>query len=546
MRFFRFAIAALFLIGNGPLRAHEGHDHGGQSAPVNAAAAPRGEAATDAFELVAIAQHGELALFIDRFQTNEPVENAKVEIETPTGPVAANAHPGDAYRLKAPFLSKPGRYDLLVTLTVGDATDILPVSLTVPDVQPPRPHDASTNGALPSFAALIITGLATFAAGIGLAVLGLRRRIVAVLTLGAAACVALIPGQARAHEGADHSQPPASIQTQGDAASRLPDGSIFVPKATQRIFSIRTVQTAAGTYRRTTELPGRIIPDPNASGYVQAATGGRLSAPAGGFPQLGTIVKEGDVLAYVTPPLQAIDVSDMRQRQGELDQQMSIVERRLSRYEALAPTGAISRVQLEEARLEMQGLKDRRAALDKSRRDPEALVAPVSGIVADGSAVAGQIAQPNAIIFHIIDPNRLWIEALSFAPIAGGQVASAKTGGGQSLKLAYKGSGFADRSQSIPVHFAIDDNLAGLRAGQFVTVLVATEEEKKGIAIPRAALVRSANGQDLVFEHTRAEVFLPRQVRTEPLDGDNVLVQAGVGPGKRIVTQGAELLDHVR
>jgi multidrug efflux pump subunit AcrA (membrane-fusion protein) len=225
---------------------------------------------------------------------------------------------------------------------------------------------------------------------------------------------------------------------------------------------------------------------------------------------------------------------------------MSIVERRLSRYEALAPTGAISRVQLEEARLEMQGLKDRRAALDKSRRDPEALVAPVSGIVADGSAVAGQIAQPNAIIFHIIDPNRLWIEALSFAPIAGGQVASAKTGGGQSLKLAYKGSGFADRSQSIPVHFAIDDNLAGLRAGQFVTVLVATEEEKKGIAIPRAALVRSANGQDLVFEHTRAEVFLPRQVRTEPLDGDNVLVQAGVGPGKRIVTQGAELLDHVR
>ena len=39
------------------------------------------------------------------------------------------------------------------------------------------------------------------------------------------------------------------------------------------------------------------------------------------------------MLAYVTPPMQAIDVSDMRQRQGELDQQISIVERRLARYE---------------------------------------------------------------------------------------------------------------------------------------------------------------------------------------------------------------------
>ena len=109
-------------------------------------------------------------------------------------------------------------------------------------------------------------------------------------------------------------------------------------------------------FRRTVELPGRIIPDPNASGFVQASVGGRLSPPPGGFPRLGTPVKKGDVLAYVTPPLQAIDVSDMRQRQGELDQQISIVERRLARYEQLAQTGAGTRTQLEEARLELQGL----------------------------------------------------------------------------------------------------------------------------------------------------------------------------------------------
>ena len=205
--------------------------------------------------------------------------------------------------------------------------------------------------------------------------------------------------------------------------------------------------TEPAVHRRTVELPGRIIPDPNASGYVQASVGGRLSAPNGGFPRLGTPVKKGDVLAYVTPPMQAIDVSDMRQRQGELDQQMSIVERRLARYEQLAPSGAVAKSLLEETRLELQGLKERRASLDKVRRESEELVAPVDGVIADGTPVAGQITQPNAVVFHIVDPTRLWVEALSYEALAGVQSATARIGG-KALNLSYRGSGFC-RSQSV-------------------------------------------------------------------------------------------------
>jgi hypothetical protein len=35
-------------------------------------------------------------------------------------------------------------------------------------------------------------------------------------------------------------------------------------------------------------------------------------------------------------------------------------------------------------------------------------------------------------------------------------------------------------------------------------------------------------------------------VRIEPLDGERVLVAAGIEAGKRIVVQGAELIDQVR
>lgn len=203
-------------------------------------------------------------------------------------------------------------------------------------------------------------------------------------------------------------------------------------------------------------------------------------------------------------------------------------------------------MQLDEARLELQGLRDRRAALDKARREPEALIAPVDGIVADGTVVAGQIAPSNMVVFHIVDPAKLWIEALSFSALAGAKSATARTAEGRTLTLNYRGSGFADRNQSVPIHFAIEGDTAGLRVGQFLLVLAGTDEENKGMAVSRSAVVRNANGQDIIYEHVTAERFQPRPVRIEPLDGERVLIATGINPGARVVTQGAELLDQVR
>jgi hypothetical protein len=180
------------------------------------------------------------------------------------------------------------------------------------------------------------------------------------------------------------------------------------------------------------------------------------------------------------------------------------------------------------------------------RREPEALIAPVDGVIADGTPVAGQMAQPNTVVFQIIDPARLWVEALSFDALAAASIASAQTAQGHTLALSYRGSGFSDRNQSIPVHFAIDSDVGRVRVGQFVTVFASTGEEMRGIALPRAAVVRSANGQDLVYEHVSAERFQPRPVRIEPLDGERVLIAAGITADKRIVVQGAELIDQVR
>ena len=91
---------------------------------------PRVEAATEAFELVAELRAGELAIVVDRFQTNEPVLNAKLEVESGALKAVATfrAEQGDyvvsdAALLKA--LAAPGEHALVFTLVAGNDSDLL-------------------------------------------------------------------------------------------------------------------------------------------------------------------------------------------------------------------------------------------------------------------------------------------------------------------------------------------------------------------------------------------------------------------------------------
>ncbi|MEE7455944.1 RND transporter [Methylorubrum populi] len=575
----RALAVTLALLVAGQASAHSGHDHGAPPPPVTKTIAPRGEAVSEAFELVAIPRDGTLQLYLDRFSTGEPITGATLEVDTPDGPKTASPTAARSYALPAPWLSKPGRYDVLVTVTAGDTVDVLPLSLTIPDPgavpAAPAPVGAAqsvsdtvraavpvvTHGLQERLArhdpVLLTVAAGSFVLGLLVMLLVRRRRSVPAIAVLAVTATLLLSASAFAHGGEDHDEKPiqgAALIQPGqpsaattDLAQRLPDGSVFVPKPTQRLLELRTAMTAAGTFQRSVGLPGRVIPNPNASGVVQSSVGGRLSPPASGqFPRLGSPVKKGDVLAYVTPPVQRVDMSDMRQRQGELDQQIAIVQRRVDRFLKLAPSGAVAQVQLDEAQDELKGLRDRRAALDKLRNEPEPLIAPVSGVVAEAAAVAGQMANAGQMVFQIVDPTNLWVEGLSFDALTAGQRATARLPDGRTFDLTYQGSGLADRNQALPVQFAIDGDASGLRVGQFLTVLASTDSQLSGLALPRSAVVRTSNGQDVVYEHTTAERYEARQVRIEPLDGNRVLIAAGIGAGKRVVVQGAELLDQVR
>ncbi len=533
--------------------AHEGHDHGAPPPPVSVTIAPRADASSADFELVAIARGAKVRLYLDTFRGNEPVRDADIEVDGPAGTVKASATSDGAYTIDAPWLSRPGNYDLAFTIQAGGVIDILTATLAIPEPPAPPVQAANLWNAVIGTAwaqdiqarlatrdaSLWVVGAGAFLAGLLVAGLSRRRaRSGAMAVLATLFVVSATPSEAASPSAA------VPAMAERDVAQRFADGAIFVPKTTQRILAIRTLFTEARTFAGTVELPARVISDPSAAGYVQASVAGRLAPPPGGFPRLGTRVTAGDVLALVQPAIGAADVTSQQQQSREFDQQIAIAERRLERLRQIQ--SVIARSQIEDAELELQGLRARRANLERAPREPERLVAPVSGVIAAVQAIAGQIAEPNAIIFQIVDPSRFWVEALSFEAHAINGSANGRFGDGRTVPLAYRGSGLAERNQAIPIQFSVEGAARGLRAGQLLTVLASTSDERTGIAVPRTSVLRGPNGQSIVYEHTNAERFLPREVRVEPLDGHQVLIVSGIEAGRRIVTQGAELLNQIR
>lgn len=553
MRGFKTSLFLLgvFLFGSSVASAHEGHDHGAPPPPVSTTVAPRMEASTTEVELVAVAGPSELTIYLDAFRSNEPVQGAEIDVDAGGETQKATQAGEGVYTVKPKWIGAPGSYDLAFTIQAGDILDILTGTLVIPAPQAaPKPPEQVLGGFLPpGLSSALQARLATadavlwtiaggaFGAGFMIALLFRRRTSAAAGAVVAGLLLFTPPAEAA-------SAPGASPPVVRDLAQRLPDGTLFVPKSTQRVLAIRTLFTEEESHPGTVELPARVIPDPNASGYVQSSMGGRLMPPEGGFPRLGTKVEAGQVLAYVLPVIGAADLNSQQAQLREVEQEISLIETKLKRYQKLKDIVSLSAV--EDAELELEGLKARRQVLANATAEPEKLVAPVSGVIAAVNAIAGQIAEPSAVIFQIIDPQRYWIEALSYQalPITG--AGEGRLADGRVLPVSYRGTGLADRNQAVPVQFEIEGEAGLLRAGQLLTVLARTQAERKGIAVPRTAVIRSANGQPIVYDHISAENFRPREVRIEPLDGERVLIVSGIASGQRIVSQGAELLNQIR
>lgn len=119
--------AALWL----PAFADDGHGHG-EAPAAEAAASPRMSARSELFELVGVAEKGQLVIYLDRFATNEPVKGAKVEFEAGSEKGVAAERADGAYAAPIKALEGAEAVALSFTVTAGADVDLLAGELSMP------------------------------------------------------------------------------------------------------------------------------------------------------------------------------------------------------------------------------------------------------------------------------------------------------------------------------------------------------------------------------------------------------------------------------
>jgi len=509
-------------------------------------------AVSETYQLVGVVEGEVLVIYLDRFADNAPVTSATLEVTIGDTSAQAELQKNGTYEVASPRLKTPGSHEVLVNITDGTTTDLLVAALTIP-----APGSASMGfdhtvwshlgehlqptTRILGWASGGVLGLV----GFGLLLNGRRRGLAAVvLALGGLVIGSTV---ALAHSGHDHG-PASGAASNSNAPQRQPDGTIFLPKPSQRLLEIRTRILEPETTTRTIRFAGRIVANPNRSGVVQSTIQGRFIPPREGVLLIGASVKAGDVMGSVAPSFISKDASDMTQTLGELDQQIALARTKLARQESLLRSNVVASAVVDEIRIQLDGYITRRKELLSARVQPEELRAPVDGVITAVRVVAGQVVSQSDALFTIVDPKSLMVEALAFDQNGGTEVEGAVSVTGDNVKSRLR---FVGRSRSLQQQYSVlsfevlDPNPA-LNVGTPVTITGHSGTPVTGIILPRAAIAQAPNGQMVVFSHKEPEIFEPKQVRFEPFDAGSVLVLAGIQRGDKIVVQGAQLVNQVR
>ncbi|MEO7993967.1 MAG: efflux RND transporter periplasmic adaptor subunit [bacterium] len=290
--------------------------------------------------------------------------------------------------------------------------------------------------------------------------------------------------------GAQAGQPwpvalPETTTTTDDTGLPLTDGQLDLPSGVRPIL---------GTL---------IIPD-DARAVLSAPQGGTLSSPTV-LPR-GTSVRKGQVLATlrvlnteIAPDAAEAPgaVAETKARVTTAESALAQAQRDADRGERLYAAEAISKRELEDrqaalsaAHAELEAAREVSAAAAARGKALRAaggagtfrsvsLISPIDGVITEVGIAAGEYVEPGAMLYTVVTPGRLWIEARLFEDqlrgLAPGTVMQFATGidpgERHDARLRSLGISLDPESRTLLALFEVIDGTATLFAGQQVTLI---------------------------------------------------------------------------
>ncbi len=267
---------------------------------------------------------------------------------------------------------------------------------------------------------------------------------------------------------------------------------------------------------------------------------------------IGARVHAGQVLASLESETGKNQLASARADVESARAAEQVAALNLKRMQALMPSGAIARTQLDSARADWQSasskLKSSTAALRNAEQNLSwtQLVAPADGIITRVNASAGQVvsagqavftlatSEARDVVFAVADPRQLASNATFTVALLADP--SVKASG--SLRDI---SPQADpQTRTWQVRLALANPPAAMALGASATIAL-PESASAGFAVPAFALSRLGQQPALfvIDDKNRAQ---PRAVTLGGYSASSVFIRSGLRPGDRVITAGVSKL----
>lgn len=266
----------------------------------------------------------------------------------------------------------------------------------------------------------------------------------------------------------------------------------------------------------------------------------------------GQAVRQGQRLFSIDPVDVQGQVDQAKAGLRQAEDALGDAKLEYERFSALLKEEAVTRQQFEKMKLQHDLAASRvaqaRAGLSSANNQLRyaTVVSPITGVVTRKMAHAGDLASPGQPVLVLENPDKLQIQA--FVPESilktlkpGARVSVEVDGQDQAIIASVAHISPAADPMSRLFMVKLNATGQGLRSGLFARALF-QEGEREALHVPQTALVTRA-GIDGVFVVGQDNIAQFRMVRIgEDRDGQ-VEVQAGLTPGERVVTDGAEKLE---
>ncbi|MDO8501854.1 MAG: efflux RND transporter periplasmic adaptor subunit [Gemmatimonadaceae bacterium] len=295
-------------------------------------------------------------------------------------------------------------------------------------------------------------------------------------------------------------------------------------------------------------VSGALAPEGEAS--VRAQVGGSVLQT---YADQGQSVRAGQTLARIEAGgLQDVFLS-ARAGVTSATNNADIAGRELARAEKLLAAGAIAERDIEQARRSAiaanAALADARARLATAQKQVgnTVVTSPISGIVSDRPISAGDVVQPGAAMFTVVDPSSMRLEG----SVPAEELAQVRVGAPVTFTVnGYPGRTFTGRvtrvnptadpaTRQVRVFISIPNAEGRLVGGLFANGRLASESHT-GLVVPMTA-VDSRSNVPAVFRIKGGKVErVPVQLGLKDEGSEKIEIRSGVQAGDTLLLGAAQ------